>query len=134
MQPDTARHLPRRTSAIDLILDTFPYTGGTTTCESLWMGVPILTLAGNSMHSRQGASLLSAAGLQNWITCNEEYYANKALSLSGRLDDLAALRSHLRRLIKESPLFDAKRFTGQMEDALWAMWRKCSYNPGSQWT
>ncbi len=58
------------------MLDTFPYPGGTTTCEALWMGVPTLTLAGNTLLSRQGASLLACAGLADWVAANEADYVD----------------------------------------------------------
>jgi protein O-GlcNAc transferase len=116
---------------IDLILDTFPYTGGTTTCEALWMGVPTITLAGDSMHSRQGASLMNAAGLPDWIASNEDDYVRMALSLNNDIDHLAALRTRLRLQVKQSPLFDAKRFANQLETALWAMWEHYTLKPES---
>ena len=108
---------------IDMILDTFPYPGGTTTCEALWMGVPTLTLAGNSMHSRQGASLMTAAGLRDWIATGPVDFIDRALMHARRLDELSALRSQLRDRIESSPLFDAAlfalRLSGQLQD-MWA--------------
>jgi predicted O-linked N-acetylglucosamine transferase (SPINDLY family) len=109
---------------VDLILDTMPYPGGTTTCESLWMGVPTVTCACNSMLSRQGASLLTAAGLSDWVTASETEYVAQAISLARDLPKLAALRSCLRQQVLESPLFDAPRFAGHLTDALWGMWEQ----------
>ncbi|MBN2427665.1 MAG: tetratricopeptide repeat protein [Deltaproteobacteria bacterium] len=108
----------------DMILDTFPYPGGTTTCEALWMGVPTLTLAGDTLLSRQGASLLTAAGLEDWIAASEAEYIDKAVAKASELQKLAFLRAELRSQVLESPLFDASRFAHNFEDALWAMWRK----------
>ncbi len=108
---------------VDIILDTFPYPGGTTTCEALWMGVPTLTLAGGTMIARQGASLLTAAGLPEWIARNEAEYVDKAVAFAGDLAHLAQLRSELRQKVLASPLFDAPRFARHLEDALWGMWR-----------
>lgn len=110
-------------SEIDIVLDTFPYPGGTTTCEALWMGVPTLTLAGDSLLARQGASLLTAAGLPNWIAIDAVQYVSQAVSRARDIDALAALRGVLRGRVGASPLFDGPRFASHFEDALWRMWR-----------
>jgi len=110
-------------SEVDLILDTFPYPGGTTTCEALWMGVPTLTLAGDTLLSRQGASLLTAAGLKDWVATSREEYVDRAIALAGDLPKLATLRAGLRQQVGTSPLFDAPRFARNFEDALWGMWQ-----------
>jgi len=107
---------------VDMILDTFPYPGGTTTCEALWMGVPTLTLAGDSLLARQGASLLGAAGLDEWVTSSKAEYVAKAIGLAGDQPKLAALRAGLRQQVLASPIFDAPRFARNFEDALWGMW------------
>ncbi|MBN1142133.1 MAG: tetratricopeptide repeat protein [Deltaproteobacteria bacterium] len=109
---------------VDLILDTFPYPGGTTTCEALWMGVPTLTLAGNTLLSRQGASLLTAAGLKDWIADSEADYIAKAVAKAGDVSSLAALRAGLREQVLHSPVFDAPRFARKFEAAMWSMWEK----------
>jgi len=109
---------------VDLILDTFPYPGGTTTCEALWMGVPTLTLAGDSLLERQGASLLTAAGLAQWVATSKEDYVTKAVAFSSDLKHLAELRAGLRQQVLASPLFDAPRFARNFEDALWGMWTR----------
>jgi len=108
---------------VDMILDTFPYPGGTTTCEALWMGVPTLTLAGDSLLARQGASLLSAAGLEDWVATSKEEYVAKAIALASDLPSLAVLRAGLRQQVLACPLFDAPRFARHLEDALWGMWK-----------
>ena len=110
-------------AAVDLILDTFPYPGGTTTCEALWMGVPTLTLAGDTLLARQGASLLTAAGLEDWVATSMADYIEMAVGLSDDLPKLAALRAGLRKQVSASPLFDAQRFARNFEDALWGMWQ-----------
>ncbi len=107
-----------------MILDTFPYPGGTTTCEALWMGVPTLTLAGDTLIARQGASMMTAAGLGDWIAENKAEYVDKALLFSSDLEQLAKLRSQLRKQVLASPLFDAARFATNMEVALWEMWNE----------
>ena len=108
---------------VDVMLDTFPYPGGTTTCEALWMGVPTLTLTGDTLLARQGASLLMAAGLGNWVATGVADYIDKAVSLADDLPKLAALRAGLREQVSASPLFDARRFARNFEDALWGMWQ-----------
>lgn len=104
---------------VDMLLDTFPFPGGTTTCEALWMGVPTLTLAGRTMLSRQGASLMTAAGLPEWIVTSRADYVKKAISFAADLSSLAALRADLRQKVLASPLFDAPRFARHFEKALW---------------
>jgi len=116
---------------VDVILDTFPYPGGTTTCEALWMGVPTLTLAGDSLLARQGASLLTAAGLEEWVATSKEEYIAKAIALASDQDGLAALRAVLREQVLASPLFDAPRFARNVEDALWGMWQRYQARPGN---
>lgn len=107
---------------VDFILDTFPYPGGTTTCEALWMGVPTLTLAGCTMPERQGASLLTAAGLSDWVAHTNEEYVHKAIAFANDLDKLSNFRATLRQQVLISPLFDAPRFARHFEQALWQMW------------
>lgn len=109
---------------VDIVFDTFPYPGGTTTCEALWMGVPTLTLAGDSLLGRQGASLLTVAGLPDWIANDEASYLAQAIARTQDLAALAALRTGLRDQVKDSPLFDAPRFARHFEDALWGMWQR----------
>lgn len=109
---------------VDMILDTFPYPGGTTTCEALWMGVPTLTLAGDTLIARQGASMLTTVGLHDWIATNREEYIAKAQSFARNLPALASLRAGLREQARVSPLFDAPRFTRNLEQAYRGMWRK----------
>lgn len=108
---------------VDMILDTFPYPGGTTTCEALWMGVPTLTLAGGTLLARQGASLLTAAGLADWITTSVADYVEQAVRFASDISGLAELRARLREQVQASPLFDAPRFARNMEAALWGMWQ-----------
>lgn len=109
---------------VDIILDTFPYPGGTTTCEALWMGVPTLTLAGDRLLARQGASMMACAGLPDWIAQNEEDYLARAQALASNLHQLAQLRSALRQQVLASPLFNSPRFALQLENALLGMWQQ----------
>jgi protein O-GlcNAc transferase len=103
---------------IDIILDTFPYPGGTTTAEALWMGVPTVTLKGNSLLARQGASMLTNAGLPNWVADSGEAYIKRAIHFASDLGALAVLRNQLRQQVLASPLFDSKRFTSHFLNAL----------------
>lgn len=103
---------------VDLLLDTFPHSGGTTTCEALWMGVPTITLAGRTMLSRQGASLLSCAGLGDWVAEDGDGYVDLAVRKAADLESLARLRASLRDLVSTSPLFDAARFTAALQRAI----------------
>ena len=107
---------------VDFLLDTFPYPGGTTTCEALWMGVPTLTLAGETMIARQGASLLTAAGLADWVTATHDDYVTTAVARAGDLTHLAALRRELRNQVRGAPLCDAPRFARNLGNVLQAMW------------
>ncbi len=109
---------------VDFILDSFPFTGGTTTCEALWMGVPTLTLAGETLIARQGASLLAAAGLPEWIVDNEQDYIQQAIVFAQDLDYLATLRRGLREQVLASPLFDGQRFARHFANTLWQLWRE----------
>ncbi len=103
---------------VDILIDTFPYTGGTTTAFALWMGVPVLSMLGNTMLSRQGATMLGCVGLSDWFAHDEMGYVDKAVKFSADVQYLARLRSSLREAAEKSPLFDTKRFTGDFEGLL----------------
>ena len=105
------------------MLDTFPYGGGTTTCQALWMGVPVVTLARDTPASLCGASLLGTVGLDELVARTPEQYLDIAETLSGDLPRLAALRAGMRPRLASSPLLDASRFTGNLEAALRLIWR-----------
>ncbi|HMD55082.1 MAG TPA: hypothetical protein VKJ65_11085, partial [Phycisphaerae bacterium] len=108
---------------IDLALDTFPYNGTTTTCEALWMGVPVVTLAGHVHMSRVGVSLLSNAGLPELIAQTPEEYVQIAVKLAGDLPKLNELRGTMRQRMQKSPLMDSRRFAHNVEEAYRNMWR-----------
>lgn len=108
------RHLARY-SEIDIALDTLPYNGTTTTCEALWMGVPVVTLAGATHVARVGASLLSAAGLPELVARTPDDYVSKAVALAADPDRLRSLRSGMRARLVESRLLDAQGFTRSLE-------------------
>ncbi|XAH22508.1 tetratricopeptide repeat protein [Xylophilus sp. GW821-FHT01B05] len=108
---------------VDLVLDTFPFPGGTTTCEALWMGVPTLTLRGHSMVSRQGAGLMAAAGLSQWVVDDLAQYEERAVALALDLPALIALRAGMRERVCASPLFDGARFALDVQQAFEEIWR-----------
>ncbi len=107
---------------VDIALDPFPYTGGTTTIQALWMGVPVLTMAGNSLLARQGESMLRALGLIDWIASDEADYQDRAVNLAHNLAALGQLRRSLRQRLESSPLMDARGFAIDLEGAFKAMW------------
>ena len=107
--------------SVDIALDSFPYHGTTTTCEAMWMGCPVVTRAGKTHVSRVGVSLLSAVGLQEFITNTREAYIEKAVVLAAQTDRLQELRSGMRERLRQSVLMDEKRFVQGFETALMEM-------------
>jgi predicted O-linked N-acetylglucosamine transferase (SPINDLY family) len=107
---------------VDIALDTYPYNGTTTTCEALWMGVPVLTLAGNSHRSRVGVSILSNVGLPQLIGQTPDQFIQLAADVAGDLPHLAQLRAGLRDRMKQSPLTNSPLFTRNIESAYRQMW------------
>jgi predicted O-linked N-acetylglucosamine transferase (SPINDLY family) len=110
-------------NAVDIALDTTPYSGGTTSCDALWMGVPIVTMPGSRSISRSAASLLSALGLSEWIASTPQDYIRKAVEFAQQDAVLANLRKILRQRMRESSLMDEARFTRDIEEAYRNMWR-----------
>lgn len=109
---------------IDIALDPFPTVGGTTSMDTLWMGVPFVTLAGGHFGSRMGVSILSNVGLAELIAQNTGEYVSIATSLGSNLDRLKQMRNGLREKIASSPLMDQQAFARNMEAAYRAMWKK----------
>lgn len=107
---------------IDVALDPFPYNGTTTTCEAMWMGVPVITYVGSRHSARVGASLLTAVGLQELIAASEDAYVDQAIRLAGDRPRLRRLRAELRDMVRMSPLFDANGAAREVERAYEAMW------------
>jgi predicted O-linked N-acetylglucosamine transferase (SPINDLY family) len=118
--PRTDDHL-RLYQQMDLALDPTPYNGTTTTCEALWMGVPVITLTGTRHSARVGASLLQAVGLDQLIAQSPQDYIKIAASLARSPQDLTLLKSGLRQKLLSSPLCDAPSFARKMEDAFHKM-------------
>jgi predicted O-linked N-acetylglucosamine transferase (SPINDLY family) len=109
---------------IDVGLDTFPYNGHNTSLDSLWMGVPVVTLAGQAPVGRAGLSILSNVGLPELVACNVEQYLRIAVDLSKDLPRLTDLRAGLRERMQRSPLCNAPRFARSVESAYRTMWRR----------
>ena len=107
---------------IDIGLDPFPYNGVTTTCDALWMGVPVISLAGQMSVARQGVRFLRNVGLDELLAETPEDYIRIASDLAGDFTRLAALRSGLRERMSRSPVVDGHRLTFDLEAAYRAMW------------
>jgi protein O-GlcNAc transferase len=109
---------------IDICLDTLPYNGHTTSLDSFWMGVPVITLLGKTVAGRAGWCQLCNLNLKELANRSEEQFVQTAVALAGDLPRLAALRQDLRGKMAASPLMDARRFTRNMETAYREMWRR----------
>ena len=110
-------------SRIDISLDPFPYSGGTTNFESIWMGVPILVLKGKKFISKCGESINHNLEMSDWIAENNESFNFKATHICSDYKKLSDLRSNLRFKALNSPLFDTKKFAKNFHEALWKMWK-----------
>jgi protein O-GlcNAc transferase len=127
--PSVSDHLERY-GQVDLALDTFPYNGTTTTCESLYMGVPVLTLAGENHRGRVGLSLLTAMGLEQEFVAGElKDYIARAVAWGRDPRRLAEIRAELRPRMERSPLRDEAGFTRALEAAYRAAWEKWCQGP-----
>ena len=110
-------------NGIDVALDTYPYNGTTTTCEALWMGVPVVTRCGKVHASRVGSSLLARVGLDDLVAGDESEYIEKAVALAEDVVRRRRLRGELRDRMRESPLMASTAFTRALESAYREMWR-----------
>lgn len=127
--PDTQSHLAQY-HEIDIALDTFPYHGTTTTCEALWMGRPVVTLAGDRHVARVGMSLLRAVGRPHWIARDAAEYARIAVGLALDRETLAAECGHLRAALETSPLMDHAGQAARFAAALRTCWQTWCARPG----
>jgi predicted O-linked N-acetylglucosamine transferase (SPINDLY family) len=118
------RAFMREYNDIDIALDPFPYSGGLTTCEALWMGVPTVTVPAEIFASRHSMSHLSNAGLADWVAPDVAAYVELAVAKASDIEALAALRARLRARVKASPLCDAPRFGRSLGTALRFAWRE----------
>ncbi len=116
---------------VDISLDTFPYNGTTTTCEALWMGVPVVSQSGDVHASRVGLSLLSGVGLGDLIANDVREYVDKAVSLAGDHERRLQLRKNLRHRMRRSALMDAQGITRRIESAYRDMWRRACQTASS---
>ncbi|MGO9919094.1 MAG: tetratricopeptide repeat protein [Isosphaeraceae bacterium] len=118
--PDSLAHYHR----IDIALDPFPYNGGLTTCEALWMGVPVITWPSETFAGRHSLSHLSSVGLTQTIARDADEYVELAVSLANDLPRLAAMRAGLRDQMAESPLCDGPRFAADLMSVLYDVWER----------
>jgi predicted O-linked N-acetylglucosamine transferase (SPINDLY family) len=120
---DTEEHL-NLYNKVDIGLDTFPYNGTTTTCEALWMGVPVLTIHGGRHAARVGASILVHAGLSELVAKDDDDFIEHAIRLASKPELLHEYHTELRERILASKLCDASGFTRQMEAAFQEIWQR----------
>ena len=113
----------RQYAGVDIALDHYPYNGVTTTCETLYAGVPVVSLQGRHCVSRSGLSILRSVGLGELVASTPEQYVRIALDLAGSLPRLERLRAELRDRLERSPLRDEKRFAANFEELLRTAWR-----------
>lgn len=111
-------------SKIDILLDTFPDNGGTYTFESLWMGVPLITLAGHRQTERKGLSTLSQVGLECFAATTISEYVAKAVALANDLENLVDMRESMRERMAKSPLCDSRQFARNLESVYREMWHR----------
>ncbi len=107
---------------VDIHLDSFPYTGGTVTCHALWMGVPVISLVGETVTSRNGASILTAVGIGDLVATDKAGYIRLATELAADTDRLQSLRAELRPRLKASPLMNPQQVTRELEQAYQTIW------------
>ena len=109
---------------VDIALDTYPYNGTTTTCDALWMGVPVISLVGQCHVSRVGLSILNSVGLEFFAASTSEEYVARAVALAAKPNALVEIRDSMRRRMLAGKLCDAKGFTRSLEEAYRKMWRQ----------
>ncbi|MEA2709388.1 MAG: protein O-GlcNAc transferase [Phycisphaerales bacterium] len=126
---DATQHLAMY-AKIDIALDTFPYNGTTTTCEAMWMGVPVVTLAGRAHAGRVGVSLLASVRLEELIAADREAYVRIAVDLARDRDRLRQLQQSMRQRMLASPLMNGYDFARRLESAYRAMWGHWCQSPG----
>ncbi len=115
---------------IDIALDSYPYNGTTTTCESLWMGVPVITLCGDVHCSRVGYSLLSNCEMDFFVAHDPQEYVNKAIALAGNVEAIKNIRRTMRQRLGASPLCNAPQFTHNLELLYRSMWHRWCESQG----
>jgi predicted O-linked N-acetylglucosamine transferase (SPINDLY family) len=121
--PSGLADMMREYGDIDIALDPTPYNGGTTTLQALWMGVPVVALAGNNFVSRMGASFLNALGQPTWVATDETGYVEAAVRLAGNIGRVRRGRRPLREQMAASPLCNITGYVGHLEALLRGMWQ-----------
>jgi predicted O-linked N-acetylglucosamine transferase (SPINDLY family) len=116
---------------VDIALDPFPFPGGTTSVEGLWMGVPVITLRGDRFIAHNGETIAQNAGQADWIARDEGDYIRKAVSFSSDLAALAKLRRGLREQVLGAPLFASERFARHFERLMVDMWDDYLHRSGA---
>jgi predicted O-linked N-acetylglucosamine transferase (SPINDLY family) len=111
-------------NSVDIALDTFPYNGTTTTCEALWMGVPVITIRGDRFVARVGASLLTNVGLEHLIGEDPQQYIDRAVSLAEQPERLADMRRNMRANLASTIVYDPRTFTQGLEDKYTEIFRE----------
>ena len=109
---------------IDIALDPFPFQGNTSTCEAVWMGVPVITLKGNRLIFHFGESINANLNMHDWIAEDSKEYVSKAIKFSSDINQLSKIRMNLRQTFLQSPVCDAPRFAEHFSKMLWDMWKK----------
>ncbi|WP_342594594.1 CDC27 family protein [Salinicola lusitanus] len=122
--PSQHKELLESYNRVDIALDTWPYSGGLTTCEALLMGVPVVTHTGPTFAGRHSATHLCNAGMPELVTDNWEDYRKRVLDLASDLPSLAVIRAALRTYLEQSPICDAPRFARNLHKALRAIWQR----------
>lgn len=112
-----------RYNEIDIALDPFPFCGGTTTCDAVWMGVPLVSHYGSALMSRAGLTVLSMIGRPEWACATLDDYVDTAVNLASDVNRLNQIRLNLRAEVEESPLMDYEGFARDLSDAFRSMWR-----------
>jgi predicted O-linked N-acetylglucosamine transferase (SPINDLY family) len=115
--PVPHRDLLEEYADIDVALDPFPFSGALTTCEALWMGVPVVTLEWNRPASRQSASILRAIGMESLVASDPRGYAERAIALARDPARRARLRSELRAMMRSSSIGDGRAVARELERA-----------------
>jgi predicted O-linked N-acetylglucosamine transferase (SPINDLY family) len=114
----------RAFDSVDIVLDPLPYSGANTTCDALFMGVPVLTAPGTRSASRSAASILTTLGLTDWITSGADDYVRRAVAAARDTATLMQLRGTLRARLQSSPIMDEAGFTRGLEAAYRRMWQR----------
>ena len=120
----TREEMLKKYNQIDIALDPFPYSGVTTSFESVWMGVPLYVLNGNNFYSRIGVSINKNLGMDDWIANNKKDYSTKILKLTSDFNQLSQTRKCLINKVDSSTLFDSSLFADNFNKILWKIWEK----------